>query len=254
MTMLAEPVLRTVEDRVMRLVINRPERKNALTHAMHAALADGLQAAATDAGVRAVLITGAGDSFTAGNDMGDFAAGMPAGELPVTRFLAALRDLDKPVVAAVNGLAIGVGLTMLLHCDLALAADTASFRAPFAQLGLVPEAASSLLLPMTVGMAWANEILLAGRTLTAAEAASIGLVSRVMLAADLPAAAAALVQELADLAPGAVQGTKRLVRRHRQLVIEQMAAESALFGHQLQSAEFREAATAFMQRRKPVFA
>lgn len=251
---MTEYVLSSVDDRVLTLTLNRAERKNALTHAMYAAMAEGLERANGDAAIRAVVITGSGDSFTAGNDLADFAAGMPAGELPVTRFLRALRDCEKPVIAGVNGTAVGVGLTMLLHCDLAFAADTATLRAPFAQLGLVPEAGSSLLLPSAVGMAWANDILLAGRVLTAAEALSIGLVSRIVPAGELPDLLATTARSVAALAPSAVRGTKLLVRRNRPAVIEQMDAEGELFAAQLRSADFQEAARAFMERRAPVFA
>jgi enoyl-CoA hydratase/carnithine racemase len=246
-------VLSATEGRILTLTLNRPERKNALTHAMYAALADGLEQAGSDPAVRAVVFKAHGDAFTAGNDLGDFAAGMPEGELPVTRFLRALRDLDKPVIAGVNGTAVGVGLTMLLHCDLAFAAETASFRAPFAQIGLVPEAASSLLLPASVGIAWANDILIAGRTLSASEALAAGLVSRVVPREELDRLVADTSSSVAALAPSAVRGTKQLIRRHRASVEAQMEAESILFAAQLVSPEFHEAARAFAERRAPVF-
>lgn len=244
----------TIDGRVLTLTLNRPERKNALTHAMYAALADGLEEATRRDEVRAVVITASGDSFTAGNDLGDFAATLPEGELPVTRFLRVLRNIDKPVIAGVNGIAVGVGLTMLLHCDLAYAADTAAFRAPFAQIGLVPEAASSLLLPRALGYAWANDILIAGRTLTADEALQAGLVSRVVPAQDLAPLLATTAASVAALAPGAVRGTKQLIRRNRPEIAEQAEAEAVLFAAQLRSPEFYEAATAFRERRAPRFA
>ena len=251
---MTEHVATELNGRVLTLRLNRPERKNALTHAMYGALADGLARAGADEAIRAVIITATGDAFTSGNDLGDFAAGMPAGEPPVTRFLRNLRDLDKPVVAGVNGTAVGVGLTMLLHCDLVYAAESAVFRAPFAQIGLVPEAGSSLLLPMALGLAWANDVLIAGRTLTAAEALAAGLVSRLVPADELPALVDATAAAAAALAPGAVRATKRLIRRNRPQVEEQMAAEAALFAAQLRSPEFHEAARAFAERRAPVFA
>lgn len=251
---MTEYVLSSVADRVLTLTWNRPERKNALTHAMYSAVAEALEHASSDTGIRAVVITGSGDAFTAGNDMGDFAAGMPAGEPPVTRFLRALRDCEKPLIAGVNGIAVGVGLTMLLHCDLVYAANTATLRAPFAQLGLVPEAGSSMLLPLAVGMAWANDVLIAGRVLTANEALSIGLVSRVVPATELPNLLLEIANSVAALAPSAVRGTKLLVRRNRQAVVEQMDAESELFSAQLRSPDFQEAARAFMERRPAVFA
>ncbi len=241
------------QGRVLIVTMNRPAQKNALNHAMYGAMADAIAAAQEDDGLRAIVITAAGDTFTAGNDLGDFARPMPEGKAPVVRFLESLRDADKPLVAAVNGMAVGVGLTMLLHCDLAFASDSASFRAPFARMGLVPEAASSLLLPNALGNAWANDILLAGRTISAGEALSTGLVSRVypgdcLLPETLQTAAA-----VAALAPNAVRLTKRLIRSNRSAVARQMQAESVLFAEQLQSAEFAEAASAFMQKREPVF-
>jgi enoyl-CoA hydratase/carnithine racemase len=241
------------EGRVMRITLNRPDRKNALTHAMYAAIADALEEAGRDDGVRCVVVTGRGDAFTSGNDIADFAGGMPEGTPPVVRFLAALRDLDTPVLVGVNGAAVGVGVTMLLHADLAYAADTATFRAPFAQLGLTPEAASSHLLPLSIGMAWANDMLIAGRVLTAAEALQAGLVSRVVPAAELPGLIDQVATDIADQAPTATRLTKQLIRWRREETAERMAAEATWFAAQLASAEFREAAMAFMQRRKPSF-
>ena len=166
-------------ERVLTLEMNRPEKKNALTHAMYAAMADAIRDAQTDSKTGAVLICAAGDFFTAGNDLADFQSGMPSGKPPVIHFLEAIRDAEKPLFAAVNGPAVGIGLTMLLHCDLSFAAKSATFSAPFTKVGLVPEAASSLLLPQTVGLAMANDILLTGRTITADEALSCGLISRI---------------------------------------------------------------------------
>ena len=241
------------EGKVVTITINRPEQKNALSHAMYAAMADALEQAQTDDQIRCVVITGAGDTFTAGNDMGDFAGGMPEGKPPVARFLEALRDAEKPVVAAVNGPAIGVGLTMLLHCDLSFASDAASFAAPFTKIGLVPEAASSLLIPASLGTAWANDILLAGRKLDAEEALRAGLISRVFLAEDLMQETRAVAHNVAALAPTAMKESKRLIRGRREAVRQQMLAEAEVFGAQLRSAEFAEAAAAFMEKRAPVF-
>ena len=151
--------------RVLSITLNRADKKNALTHAMYVAMADALELAHDDAQIRCVIISGAGDTFTAGNDLGDFAAGLPEGKAPVRRFLETILGCDKPIMAAVNGPAVGLGLTMLLHCDLAYASETATFRAPFPHIGVVPEAGSSLLLPAAVGIAWANDIFIAGRVL-----------------------------------------------------------------------------------------
>ena len=250
---MTDHITRHQDGYVLTLTIARPERKNALTQAMYGALADALVAADSDPSIRVTIITGEGDMFTAGNDLGDFSSGMPAGKPPVQRFLEAIRDLQKPLLAAVNGPAIGVGLTMLLHCDIAYASETANFRAPFTQLGLVPEAGSSLLLPATVGNSMANEILLAGRILSAAEALDCGLVSRVVPAADLHAAITACASAIAASAPTAIRQSKRLIRLNKKAIRDQMAAESIVFADQLKSREFREAATAFAEKRKPVF-
>ncbi len=241
------------DGRVLTITLDRPDKKNALTHAMYAAIADALQLAHEDPQIRCVIITGAGDSFTAGNDLGDFAAGLLDEEPPVVRFLDNVIACDKPVMAAVNGPAVGVGLTMLLHCDLAYASDAASFRSPFPHLGVVPEAGSSMLLPASVGNAWANDIFIAGRVLTAAEALSAGLVSRVFPAASLIAECRSIAKTIAAQAPNAMLHTKRLVRMNRDAVRERMAKESALFDAQLKSPEFMVAAAAYMQRRLPEF-
>ncbi|MEO0682295.1 MAG: enoyl-CoA hydratase-related protein [Pseudomonadota bacterium] len=243
-----------LDGRVLRLTLARPEKLNALTQDMYAALADGLERAAAEAEVRVVVVTGEGETFTAGNDLKDFAAG-PRGDgpPPVIRFLQAVRDCPKPVIAAVNGPAVGVGLTMLLHCDLAFAAETATFRAPFAQIGLVPEAGSSLLLPQALGLAWANDLLIAGRVLTAAEALSAGLVSRVYAPKTLAKETARTAASVAAQAPEATRLTKALIRSQREAVAERMEREGELFAARLRSAEFMEAAAAFMHKRAPDF-
>ena len=250
---MSEHVEIELQDRVLVISLDRPDRLNALTHAMYAAIADGLERAAEDPGIRVVVLTGKGRAFTAGNDLEDFAGQMPEGELPVNRFLVALRDAPKPVLAAVNGHAIGVGLTMLLHCDLAFAADSATFRAPFPQLGLVPEAGSSLLLPRALGMAWANEILLAGRKLSAEEALSAGLISRIYGDEELLPKTLETAAFIAAQAPIATLETKALIRTGRQAVIDQMAQEAKVFDAQLKSAEFGEAVQAFREGRPPKF-
>lgn len=241
------------DGRVLTIAMNRPDKKNALTHDMYAAMADGLQRAHDDAQIRCVIITGAGDSFTSGNDLSDFAAGLPEGKPPVVRFLENIVACDKPIMAAVNGPAVGVGLTMLLHSDLVYASDTATFRSPFPHIGVVPEAGSSLLLPMTVGMAWANDIFLAGRVLSAAEALSAGLVSRVLPASSLLAECKTIAANIAAQAPTAMLQTKRLIRSNREAVFERMQKEGAIFNAQLKSPEFMVAAAAYMQKRLPEF-
>jgi len=239
--------------RVLVVTLDRQQQKNALTHDMYAAMADALEQMGESSDIRALMFTGKGEMFTAGNDIGDFARPMPEGKPPVVRFLEQLRDAEKPVVAAVNGHAIGVGLTMLLHCDLSFASKGASFRAPFAQVGLVPEAASSMLLPRVVGMAMANDILLAGRILSADEALAVGLISRVYEPDDLYENALEAAQNLADMAPNALKQSKKLIRANRDAIAEHMKVEGKAFAAQLASPEFMEAANAFMQKRKPVF-
>lgn len=246
--------VRTERDgRVLVVTMDRPDKKNALTHAMYDAIADALTLANADAQIRCVVITGAGDSFTAGNDLSDFAAGMPEGKPPVVRFLENIVNCDKPVMAAVNGPAVGVGLTMLLHSDLVYASETATFRSPFPHLGVVPEAGSSLLLPATVGNAWANDVFIAGRILSAAEALSAGLVSRLFAPDALMTECRKIAATVAAQAPNAMRETKRLVRSNREIIFERMAKEGAIFNAQLKSPEFAISAAAYMRRRLPEF-
>ncbi len=238
--------------RVLAVGLNRPEQLNALTHEMYTAISNGLDAAAADSQIRAVVIHALGPAFTAGNDLGDFSRPLPK-HPPVVRFLETLRDFEKPVIAAVNGPAVGIGVTMLLHCDLAFAGASATFRAPFAHVGLVPEAGSSLLLPQALGMAWANDLLIAGRTLTADEALCAGLVSRVLADDALLETSLEVATDVAAQAPTAMRHTKALVRGGRDAIMEQMKRESAHFANQLKSSEFSEAAAAFVGKRAPNF-
>src|SRR5882672_9203719 len=242
------------EGAVLTIAMNRPDKKNALTHAMYGAMADALASAAADVSVRVILITGSGNVFTAGNDLGDFLNAPPAGaESPVLRFLAALSTAEKPVVAAVNGLAIGIGTTMLLHCDLVYAARSAVFSAPFVNLALVPEAASSLLLPRRIGHAKAAEMFLLGGRMDAEQAEASGLVTAVFAVDRLHAEVVDRARALAAKAPSAVRATKVLMKRGDEPVAERMRAEGAQFAFQLQSAELREAVQAFREKRAPDF-
>ncbi|WP_300394770.1 enoyl-CoA hydratase [Henriciella sp.] len=244
-----------LSDRILTITIARPDRKNALTQAMYGVMADAINGANSDKAIRAIVITGEGDMFTAGNDLTDFASieARESGEPPVTRFLNAIRDAEKPLIAAINGPAIGVGLTMLLHCDIAYAAASANLRAPFVQLGLVPEAGSSMLLPRMVGRSMANDILLAGRILSAEEALACGLVSRVVADGEVLETAQQTARKIAASAPGAVLKSKALLNMNRAEIADQMRAEGTVFAAQLQSPEFAEAAAAFAQKRAPVF-
>jgi len=239
---------------ILALTLNRADKKNALTHEMYAALADGLDAAHADPDIRVVYITGSGDAFTAGNDLADFQSDEEtAEEKPVTRFLRTLSTADKPIVAAVNGLAIGVGVTMLLHCDLVYAGKSATFQLPFVNLGLVPEAASSLLLPHLVGRAKAAELFLLGTRFGAGEAEAMGIVAATFDDDSLQAEATHRAEALAIKAPNAVRITKSLMRNDPESTRARMEEESTHFAAQLQSAEVKEAISAFFDKRAPDF-
>jgi enoyl-CoA hydratase/carnithine racemase len=240
-------------DRVQRIVIDRPHKKNALTPTMYTALADALASAEASDGVAVHYITGVGGTFTAGNDMATF-LDPEAFMGPVVRFLTAIRDAEKPLVIAVNGAAIGVGVTMLLHADLVYAARSARFRTPFVDLGLVPEAGSSLLMPATMGHTRAAELLLLGETLTAERACESLLVNAVCEDADLQAHAMDRARALASRAPAAMRASKALMRRaSRALLLETMAEEYRVFAQRLASPELAEAVAAFLQKRAPDF-
>jgi enoyl-CoA hydratase/carnithine racemase len=244
----------TTAERVMTIRLDRPEKKNAITIEMYAALGAALEAAAGDAGVRAVVLGGTRDCFTSGNDLGDFVrAAQGGGDAgPALGFLRTLASFDKPLVGSVAGVAIGIGTTMLLHCDLVYAAPTARFRAPFVDLALVPEAGSSILLPRLVGERRAAQLLLLGETLDAPTARDWGLINSVV--DDPDAAAADAARKLATCAPGALRATKALTRRAtRDAVIEAMKVEGEVFAERLRSPEAMEAFQAFLTRRAPDF-
>ena len=238
---------------VLHLALDRPEKKNALTRAMYGRLADLLAEAAADGAVRVVVLSGSGGVFTAGNDLGDFLQDPPTGpDSPVFRFLQATATFPKPLVAAVAGPAIGIGTTILLHCDLAYAAPDALLRMPFVDLGLVPEAASSLLLPRLAGPARAAEMLLFGDPIAADAAHAVGLVNAVV--ADPVAHALERAAALAQKPPAAVRQTKALLRHDAaDAVGAAFAREGALFVERLGSPEAQEAFTAFFEKRPPDF-
>ena len=238
---------------VLHLALDRPAKKNAITRAMYAALADALGRAAGDPGVRAVVLSGRGGVFTAGNDLGDFLLDPPTGtDSPVFRFLRAASTFPKPLLAAVDGPAVGIGTTVLLHCDLAYAAPDARFKLPFVDLGLVPEAASSLLLPRAVGPMRAAGWLLFGEAFSAADALAAGLVNEVV--ADPTARALERARTLAAKPPEAVRLTKALLRRADATAVrETMAVEGEHFTERLVSPEAQEAFTAFFEKRAPDF-
>ncbi len=238
---------------VLHIRINRPEKKNALTLAMYDALTAAVAAGEADAAVRVLLFSGSNGQFTAGNDLGDFINNPPDGEdNPVFRFLRTLIAAQKPVVAAVQGVAIGIGTTLLLHCDLVYAAPSARFQLPFVNLGLTPEAASSLILPQLMGHRRAAQMLLLGDTLDAAAAQAAGLINAVVTEDELEAVAMQKAQELAAKAPQAVLLSKQLMKRWSADAVRQtMSAEGEVFIQRLHSPEALEAITAFFERRAP---
>jgi enoyl-CoA hydratase/carnithine racemase len=240
---------------VATIEIARPEKKNALTAAMYQAMADALRAAADDKAVRAVLITGQPGIFTSGNDLEDFMQRPPQGEAsPVAQFMRALLVIDKPVVAAVTGAAIGIGTTMLLHCDFVYVSDEARLATPFVSLGLVPEYASSLLMPALMGHRRAAEKLLLGEPFTGETAVECGLANAVLPASEVVNHARRVAERFNALPPGAVRDTKRLMRRAgREATLQAMQTESEIFSSRLRSPEATEAFQAFFQKRKPDF-
>jgi enoyl-CoA hydratase/carnithine racemase len=248
-------ILITREAGVMTIELNRPQKKNAITADMYGALAGALIEAREMPEIRAVMLVGKRDIFTAGNDLQDFIDHPPAiDDSPVFRFLRELSQAPKPLVAAVCGAAVGVGTTMLLHCDLVFAADNARFSLPFVQLGLVPEAASSLLLPALFGYQRAAERLLLGEPFGAEEALKLGLVNAVLSADAVVAHARVQADKLAALPAAAVRATKRLMKHSRIEAIEShMMLEGEEFRERLRSPEAREAFAAFFERRRPDF-
>lgn len=244
-----------VEQGVATITIDRPDKKNAITAAMYEALVANLRQAADDRAVRAVVITGAGSAFTAGNDLKDF--GNPRfaqPDSPVLSFMQALAAYEKPVIAAVNGLAVGIGVTMLLHCDLVYVAESATFSMPFVNLGLVPEFGSTLLLPAIAGRVRAAEKLLLGRPFLAAEAVVMGVANAVLPAAELLAHAQTVARGFNALPPGAVRDTKRMLREAWGTAVKDtILREASCFGPRLAGGEAREAIAAILEKRPPDF-
>jgi enoyl-CoA hydratase/carnithine racemase len=242
-------------DGVMTIALNRPDKKNAITSAMYQAMTDALGEADDDASVRAILIRGSAGAFSAGNDLEDFMKAPPAGgDAPVLRFLRSISTAQKPIVASVTGVAVGIGTTLLLHCDLVYAADSAMFSLPFTQLGLCPEAASTLLLPRLVGYHLAAEKLLLGEAFDAQEAYRMGVVNRLLPAGEVHAFAFAQAVKLAALPASSLRVTKMLMKRGGEReVAERLEEEVVHFGKMLLAPEAREAMTAFFQKRKPDF-
>ena len=239
---------------VLEVIFARPEKKNALSNAMYRAATEALERAHNDPAVRVVLFGAEGDAFTAGNDIADFASAA-AGErrdLAAFGFITALGRAEKPIVAAVSGLAVGVGATMLLHCDLVYVAETAMLTTPFVNLALVPEAASSILLPGRIGHVRAFAMFALGESISGPEAFTLGLANKVLPRDEVLPAARAAARKLAAQPLGAIVATKKLMR-DRERILARMAEESAVFGQRLQTEEAREAFRAFAERRPPEF-
>ena len=252
---MSEHVIIDLKDGVLRIEMRRPEKKNALTGPMYAAMADALERAANEDAVRVVLIHGQPEVFTAGNDLGDFLNG-PTDDpnRPVFRFLRNIAAAPKPLLAAVAGNAVGVGTTMLLHCDLVYAGEGARFQLPFVNLALCPEAACSYLLPRLAGHQRASELLLFGEPFNAAKAYEIGLVNAIHADATLLEAALERARKLATLPAASLRETKRLLKQgHAALVQQTMKDEGEIFLRQLASPEAKEAFSAFLEKRKPDF-
>lgn len=248
-------ILADLSDRILTIRINRPAKKNALTLAMYEEISAALHRASADDEVRVVLITGGPACFTAGNDLMDFLHAPPTSpDSPVVQFLFALRNFAKPLLAAVCGPAIGIGTTLLLHCDLAYAGSNARFHLPFVDLGLVPEAGSSLLLPQLLGQRKAAELLMLAEPFNAAQALDYGFVNGVFPPEEVEGVARSKALLLAAKAPNALRQTKRLMKQAQaDQIAAAMDAELQLFGTQLQGPEAAEALQAFFEKRKPDF-
>ncbi len=242
-------ILATQSGSILTLSFNRPAKMNALTRVMYAELAKGLNDAAADFGIRAVILTSEGDHFTAGNDIVDFMYNPPTSDSSeVAQFLAALLNFPKPLLAAVKGNAVGVGTTMLLHCDVVVAAPSAKFSMPFASLGLVPEAGSSFLFPALVGYQRAAKIFFTGESFGADAALEMGLIAEIDT--DALAGATKIAQHIAEQPPQAIINTKALLKaRNHESVSAVMRAEFEIFAMALQSDEAMEAFMKFMAKK-----
>jgi enoyl-CoA hydratase/carnithine racemase len=253
---MSEYVKNEISDGVMTLTLQRPEKKNALSGAMYDALSNAVRQAEVDPSVRVVLFQGDGDSFTAGNDLADFARQARdenSADSPALRFIETISTASKPLVAAVQGNAVGIGTTMLLHCDLVYLADNARLITPFVNLALVPEAASSLLLPSRIGHVRAYAMFALGEPMAAAAALACGLANAVVPQDELRKKANDAAVTLSKQPGGSLSETKKLMRDH-QRIAAQIAEEGQLFKERLKTAEAREAFAAFAERRPPDFA
>ena len=252
---MTKDILVSKSNRVLTIALNRPDKKNALTGAMYDAMRIAIAESNGDAEIRVVFIHGQPDCFTAGNDLSEFQdLERMRRERPAMKFLEVISTAIKPIVVAVNGPAVGIGTTMLLHCDLAYAGQSTKFQMPFAALGLCPEGSSSYALARMAGHVQAAELLMLGERFTADRALAIGLVNAVLPDAELFAYAQAKVAQLAAQPAAAIRATKALMRKWTAAhVADVLETESQLFGERLASPEFGEAARAFFEKRKPDF-
>ncbi len=254
----SQDILTHLEAGVLTITFNRVDKKNSITSAMYGAMADALQAAEAEPSTRVVVLQGHETIFSAGNDIADFLHRPPTpadgSQPPVFRFLHGIASFSKPLIAAVCGPAVGVGTTMLLHCDLVYAGDNAAFSMPFVNLGLCPEAASSLLVPQMMGYHRAAEALLLGEPFMAEAALEVGLVNRVLPPSEVTHYAQSVARKLAAKPMGSLMETKRLIKKGQmERVHQQMDEESVVFGRLLSEPAAKEAFGAFMERRKPNF-
>lgn len=251
---MSEHISVTSQDRILTIRMQRPEKKNALTREMYLSMNQALQQADAESSVRVILITGTQDCFTAGNDLVDFANARPGEASPAILYLQTLAATKKPIVAAVSGFAVGIGTTMLLHCDLVYADSTARFQLPFVNLGLCPEAGSSVILPVLVGQRRAAELLYLGEPFNAEKARALGIVNEVVTENVVLDAALAKARQLAEKPPSALRTTKMLLKHGAaSSIADAMASETQQFAALLQGPEAKEAMGAFLERRKPDF-
>ncbi|WP_396440778.1 enoyl-CoA hydratase [Limnohabitans sp.] len=247
-------ILTHIDEGVMTITFNRLDKKNSITSSMYAAMADAVAQASTDDAVKVVVFQGHESIFSAGNDIGDFLNQPPTTqESPVFRFLRGIATFEKPLLAAVAGPAVGIGTTMLFHCDLVYAGDNAAFSMPFVNLGLCPEAASSLLAPRMFGYHRAAEALLMGEPFFAEAAQEVGLVNRVVPPTEVNGYAQAQARKLAAKPLTSLIATKRLMKGDTQAVLQKMDEEGQSFGRMLREPAAKEAFGAFMEKRKPDF-
>lgn len=251
---MSEHIKLSQHDGVLEIIFARPDKKNALTNAMYRTAREALESAQKDNSIRVVLFGAEGNAFTAGNDLGDFAnvSSGQADEPQAGPFIQTIGRAEKPIVAAVPGIAVGVGTTMLLHCDLVYVADTAKLSAPFVNLALVPEAASSMLMPARIGYVRSFAAFALGESISGPEAVALGLANKALPLEEVLPAARSAAQALAKKPAGSLVATKKLMR-DAETILARMKHESQIFGERLRSDEAREAFSAFAERRQPDF-